>query len=508
MVKALSTLFNRSTAPSQSQNSRNVPASVMVPRLMVGCSVVALIAIGLVMVYSAGSIKGIDEQGDAAYYLIRQLVWVVVGGALCFGFSRLDYHVWLGRANSIFFGVCMLMLLATFLFGVVGLGAKRWLDLGFVSLQPSEFAKIAFMLMGARIMHGYQHNQYSTIKAAGMMIGLVIVPLLFLFWTQSDLGTTAICLFGLYVLLWMAEVNWKIMLAVAVIVIFFALAATFLVSYRSDRLAFVDPWADPYGNGYQLIHSLYAFAQGGLFGKGLGNSAEKYLYLPESQTDFVFSVWAEETGLLGTLFVVALFLVFLLGGLKVAQAAPDHLGQMIVTSLVAMLVFQAFLNMGCVMSIFPTTGKPLPFLSYGGSSMFSSLIMVGIIWSVSRCSDDSEVYRQRRDDLQLITSDRRRSSADVAESGRVPERSPERGGSSRKRSSFGFGGRGIADRGTSRFDMRDAADRGARGVSGFGGNSGRLELAGQSASSRESRKGDRMGFSTSRRSSLQEKRGR
>ena len=186
----------------------------------------------------------------------------------------------------------------------------------------------------------------------------------------------------------------------------FGLIAVFGTGYRSDRMLFLNPWddgEDGYGNGFQLIHSFYAFAEGGLFGVGLGNSREKFLYLPEAETDFIFAVVGEELGLVGAMVVVALFLGILWSSLRIARLAPDMFGLMVAGGCGIMLTAQAFLNIGCVVGLLPTTGKPLPFLSSGGSSLIATFILIGLILSVARGADlQPSVYEQRRADLRII----------------------------------------------------------------------------------------------------------
>lgn len=438
---ALTSKFKHTTAPSQNRSS--VPAQIMVPRLMVLFSVIALVAIGLVMVYSAGSIKGISSDNGAEYYLIRQVAFVAGGALIALIVARaIDYHRWLGKLVIAAWLVCFALLLCVPVFGTEALGAKRWV----FGIQPSEFAKIAFLLVMAKLLFDWQQGVRATLPTVGWTLAVVLAPLLFLYKTQSDLGTTMICIVGILALLWLAEVPTRVVVGIVVVVVAFGLFSIFGTGYRSDRLIFLDPFSDPYGDGYQLIHSFYAFAQGGILGKGLGNSAEKYLYLPEAQTDFVFSILGEELGLIGTLSVVALFLVFMVGGLRIAQNASDSLGQMIAGSFTVIIVFQAFLNMACVMGLFPTTGKPLPFLSYGGSSVISSLIMVGLILSVSYSSDDSKVYQKRREDLRLITSDR--SGAAGGKGERVPRDAGRPLGSGNGRPSRSGSGRSLGSGGS------------------------------------------------------------
>ena len=189
----------------------------------------------------------------------------------------------------------------------------------------------------------------------------------------------------------------------------FALGATVFSSYRGDRFLYLNPWNDGengYGRGYQIIHSYYAFAEGGIFGTGLGNSREKYLYLPESETDFIYAIIGEELGLIGAVAIIIVWLVLLWAGMRIARAATDDFGAMISGALTIMLVFQAFLNIGCVIGVFPTTGKPLPFISSGGSSLIASFMMIGLILSVSEDTGGRSVYEGRRDDLRVVRGGR------------------------------------------------------------------------------------------------------
>ena len=376
------------------------------PRLVMLLVVLGLTLLGFVMIYSASSISAIAEQTNSASYLIDQLVFAVIGIAAAFVLWKVfPYQVWGTRIVWVIWGVAIGLLLLTAVMGTAALGAQRWLQLGPVSLQPSEFAKIAIVLMAA--------YQFSNLRAGAsdmrqfivMVLITVIIPTFFLYSTQSDLGTTAIVTLGVLGVMWFGEAPIKWIAIVVGAMIVFVLAATFLVSYRSDRLLFINPWNDGengYGKGYQLVHSYYAIAEGGVFGVGLGNSREKYLYLPESETDFIYSIICEELGLVGALIVIIAFLVLLWAGMRIARAANDDFGAMIAGSITIMLVFQAFLNIGCAIGVFPTTGKPLPFISSGGSSLIASFMMVGIILSVSEESGPSREAERRREDLRVI----------------------------------------------------------------------------------------------------------
>lgn len=379
----------------------NVPAEVMGPRLLVAVCAIALTIIGIVMVYSASSIEAISESNDATYYVIRQVAFALIGGGAAFTCVRfVPYHQWLGTIGFGYYVVCMILVVLTAAMGLVGLGAQRWLSIGGVTLQPSEFAKIALLLATTRFMMEYRNGEVRSSQFALRMFLFVVLPLGFIFRAQSDLGTTVICLVGILTILWVGGLpKWLVFVIICACAVFAMIAST--SGYRHDRWIYLNPWSDYYGSGFQIIHSFYAFAQGGFFGQGLGNSAEKYLYLPEAETDFIFSIIGEELGFIGAVIVIGLFLGFLVGGLRMAQNAPDDAGTALCAGLSVMLVFQALLNIGMCIGVFPTTGKPLPFISAGGSSLIASLIIVGIMLSVSYATDES-VYERRRTNLRLL----------------------------------------------------------------------------------------------------------
>lgn len=377
---------------------------VVIPRIMLILAVFALAVIGLVMVYSSSSIEALNEGSDPASYLTKQFAVAVASVVICAVVARgIPYYQWMGAWLNVLWGISVALLLLTAAIGTVGLGAQRWLVIGPVNFQPSEIAKVAFVLMMARLLYQARTEGMDFGPLALRIGGLVLLPLFMLYAFESDLGTTLICIVGLLAVVWMADAPVRIFVAALVGVIVLAVFAIFFVGYRSDRLAFINPEADYYGTGYQLIRSFYAFGDGGLFGVGLGNSTEKYLYLPEAETDFIFSIIGEELGLIGALVVVALFMVVLYAGLRIARTAPDLFGSMIAGSCTVMLVFQAFLNIGCVLGMLPTTGKPLPFISSGGSSLLGSFLLVGVILSVSFASGDaSGIYDRRRSDLAVV----------------------------------------------------------------------------------------------------------
>ena len=398
-------------SPRHSKDSNLSAPSIMGPRLVMLLCVLALVLLGFVMIYSASSIKAIAAQTDAMSYMLDQVRFAVIGGLAAFVLWKLiPYRFWTGPAVWVIWGIAMILLLLTAAVGIAENGAQRWLVLGPISLQPSEFVKIAIVLVAARLFSDLRAGAVDARAFIVELLIFIIIPTGFLFATQSDLGTTAIIALGVIGVMWMGEVPFRTILAVIMAMVLFAVFATLFSSYRSDRFLYLNPWDDGengYGNGYQIIHSYYAFAEGGVFGAGLGNSREKYLYLPESETDFIFAIIGEELGLIGALAVIIAFLVLVWAGMRIARSAYDDFGAMVAGSLTIMLVFQAFLNIGCAIGVFPTTGKPLPFISSGGSSLIASFMMVGLILAVSEGADGKKEYERRRDELEIVRKARR-----------------------------------------------------------------------------------------------------
>ncbi len=422
--------------------------------------VVGMLLFGCVMIYSASAPSAVAEGSHPAVYLLDQLKFALIGIVAAVCAWCIPYRVWLGRAAYGIWVLGLALVILTMVSGTGGdtWGAQRWLVLGPISLQSSEFMKIAIAIVAAKIMSEYHSGILEFKEAIGKAFVLVGFPMLLILETQSDLGTTMIIFAAVIVVMWLGEVPTPIVVGLIVAAAGLAVLATVFSSYRSSRFLYLDPWNDGkggYGAGYQIIHSYYAFSQGGLFGVGIGNSTEKYLYLPESETDFIYSVIGEELGMFGALAVLVAFIVLGYAGLRIAYAAEDDFGCMLAGSLTVMLVVQAFLNMGSAAGLLPTTGKPLPFISSGGSSLIATFIMVGLVLSVSQGSASfslpfgggkkGDVYEQRRDNLRVIHVDGAGGSGHRA------------GGSSRRTSfldessmSGGFGSTGSSSRSSRR----------------------------------------------------------
>ncbi len=391
---------------ARSRNKKSAPSRIVVDRTLLLVAVFSLMIIGLVMVYSVTS-ADLASSGKNPYSdVISQCVYAVIGivGAIIV-WRFFPYHIWAGRITLVIWGVCMVLLVATYFFGTDINGAKRWLYIGRIGMQPSEFIKVALLLMTIRIIYGLRSDRIEVKAALVQALLMVIIPLGFLYWSQSDLGTALICAVGIFAVMWIGGVPARLLAIIGAAAIAFGIFAVFGSSYRSNRFVYLDPWNDGQegrGTGYNIIRAYYALAEGGIFGVGIGNSHEKYQYLFASESDFIFAIIGEELGLAGALLVIGLFLLVLYCGLRITAAAPDGLGNMIAGGCTIMLVFQAFLNIGCSIGVFPTTGKPLPFISSGGTSMISSLVMIGLVLSVERAEETPKIHEKRRSQFKVM----------------------------------------------------------------------------------------------------------
>ena len=349
-----------------------------------------LLCYGLIMLFSAGYAVALYRRGDAYTYIRPQLLFAVLGVAAMYAASLIDYHIWHKLAWPLM-GIS-LVLLVVVLFMPEYNGCKRWIVIpGLGTLQPSEIAKFSVVLVFSHIIslnHDRMKNFSTGVLPFGLILGVVAVLMLLephLSGTLLILSIGAVLMFvGGTGLKWFGIAGGLGVGAIAAAII----ALPELVPYATDRLAsWQDPFADPLGEGHQTIQSLYAIASGGLTGLGLGNSRQKYLYVPEPQNDFIFSILCEELGFVGAALVVLLFLLLLLRGISIAVRARDKFGALLVVGFVVQVVLQAVLNIAVVTNPIPNTGISLPFFSSGGTSLMMLLGEMGIVLSVSRQAD-------------------------------------------------------------------------------------------------------------------------
>jgi cell division protein FtsW len=341
-----------------------------------------LLVIGLGAILSASSVIALRETGDGLYFFKRQILWAVVGALALSATSRIRYQAY-GRWALPIFLVAVAGLVTVLAVGEVRGGSRRWIVAGPVQVQPSEFAKFATVVLLAAIMGRKQrlladfgHFAAPVVAALGVVGMLVML--------QPDLGTTLIIVAGVFAVLMASAAPIRYVLGAGLTagLAGFVLAAS--SSYRRARItSFLDPWADPLGDGFQAVQSLLALGTGGLFGVGLGASRARWSFLPNAHTDFIFAIIGEETGLAGGLVVLACFVALTAVGMVISFRAPDQFGRLVGVGITAWLSGQALINIGGVTAVLPITGVPLPFVSFGGSALVTSMMAVGVLINIA-----------------------------------------------------------------------------------------------------------------------------
>lgn len=346
-------------------------------------TVVALTAYGLVMVFSASAPSAFYIHGDSLFFFKTQAFWAVIGFVVMILVSMIDYKV-IKRYVFPVYAVAMIMLLLVLFIGQRVNGAKRWLNFGFSTIQPSEFAKITIIMACAWVL-----SKIKTIDAkeslphliiCGLIVGIAAVLLLL----QPHFSAILIIVLALGCMMIAAGIPMRLFSIAAIIAGVAGVIFAFIEPYRMQRLiSFTDPFKDKAGDGWQVVQSLYAIGSGGFSGLGLGRSRQKFLYIPEPQNDFIFSIICEELGFLGALAVLLLFALLLYRAIRIALKAPDRYSMLLVFGLISLTIVQVLLNIGVATSSVPPTGIPLPFFSAGGTSFVFQMISMGMILNIS-----------------------------------------------------------------------------------------------------------------------------
>jgi cell division protein FtsW len=345
---------------------------------------ILLVCASVVMVYSASTQVALEKYKDPYFFLIRQGLWAVMGIAILWFAMRIDYRTY--RNEPLIWAVlaAVAIALVVALFSGDVKGARRWVGFSILKFQPSEFAKLACVFFTALMLERRMHriNDVSYSLAPIGIVGVVLAALIFF---EPDYGTALSLLVIIGVMVFAAGLSYRYVIGAALIAAPALLALSVLAPYRRARLlAFLDPWADPQHRGFQIIQSFVAVGTGGISGRGLFDSIQKMLYLPEPHTDFIFSVIGEELGLIGATTVMVCFCVIAWRGLRIASKAEDQFGSQVALGITTMIVVQAFVNMSVVLGLLPTKGIPLPLLSSGGSSLLVSLLGVGVLLNISQ----------------------------------------------------------------------------------------------------------------------------
>jgi len=351
-------------------------------------AVLILVLFGLVMIYSSSYIWAEYKFDDAYKYVKQQGLFVIIGTFLMYFMSRIDYRLYQKKAWTIFI-ICIVLLVLVLIPGIgsVRNGSRSWFGIGSFGIQPSEFAKLSLIMLTSK----YLTNSNRFIKDIRKGVIPILLVLFFVFgliMLQPDFGTGMIIVVSIIAMLYIAGVNMKFFIGLGLIGVVGIVILIAIAPYRMDRItSFLNPWNDPLGTGFQIIQSLYAIGPGGLLGMGFLNSRQKHFYLPEPQTDFIFSIISEEFGILGIIIVASLFVFILYCGIKISLQCKDSFGKYLAFGMIFQILIQAIMNLMVVIGLIPVTGVTLPFLSYGGSSLLVSMASMGIILNISRSNE-------------------------------------------------------------------------------------------------------------------------
>ncbi|HEV3351609.1 MAG TPA: putative lipid II flippase FtsW [Acidimicrobiales bacterium] len=375
---------HRAASPRRRQ-AQKPPRSRSTPLfVLLAMDVSALVVVGLVMVLSASSVQALRDFGSSWVVFQRQAMWVVIGAVALLLAVRIDYRRWQRPAVPLVL-VALGLLLVVLVpgLGVSVRGSSRWIGTGQFRVQPSEFAKLAILLFTADILarRGAKGSARSALRPILVVFGIAA----FLVMGQPDMGTTLVLGCIVLVLLFVGGVELRTLGGVMGAAAGAALLLGLVESYRRARLfSFLNPWKDAGNSGYQIVQSLVGLASGHWTGLGLGASRAKWGFLPNAYTDFIFAIIGEELGLIGTLLVIGLFVAFAILGVRTALKAPDRFGALLAAGITAWVVGQALINIGAVIGVLPVTGVPLPFISFGGSSLVITMGAAGILLNIAR----------------------------------------------------------------------------------------------------------------------------
>jgi cell division protein FtsW len=347
----------------------------------------SLLAIGLIMVYSASAIWADYKFHDSFFFAKRQLLFAGVGIIAMFFIMNVDYWTWRTWSKALLI-ICFVLLVLVLIPGVgmVRNGSRSWIGVGAFSIQPSEFMKLAMIAFLAKFLS--ENQKKITSFKQGLLPSLTLVFIAFgMIMLQPDLGTGTVMVGTCIAMIFVSGARISHFVGLGLIGVAGFAALVLSAPYRIKRItSFLNPWEDPLGSGFQIIQSLYAIGPGGLFGLGLGQSRQKFFYLPEPQTDFIFAILAEELGFIGGSLVLLLFSLLLWRGVRIALGAPDLYGSFLAIGIISMIAIQVMINIGVVTGLMPVTGITLPFLSYGGSSLTLMLMAIGVLLNICRYS--------------------------------------------------------------------------------------------------------------------------
>lgn len=350
--------------------------------LLIG--VILLSIFGLIMIYSASGVWAEYKFNDPYKYLKSQGLFLIVSYLSLLIISKIPYQEYKKRANIIFI-ICTVLLALVLIpgIGTVRNGSRSWFGLGSFGIQPSEFTKLGLIIFTSKYLSNNQ-KEIKDIKKGVLPILGVLLLVFGLIMLEPDFGTGVVIVMTIVVLLFTSGVKMNFFIKIGALGLVGVASLIIIAPYRMQRIvSFLNPWNDPLGSGFQIIQSLYAIGPGGLLGLGYGSSVQKHFYLPEPQTDFIFSIISEEFGFMGVLIVATLFITIIVSGFKIAMKTEDLFGKYLSFGITFGLAFQAILNLMVVVGLIPVTGVTLPFLSYGGSSLLITMFSMGILLNIS-----------------------------------------------------------------------------------------------------------------------------
>lgn len=346
-------------------------------------TVIILSLFGLLMIYSSSNIWANYKFNDPYKYLKSQAIFLFLGYIIISIISKINYQIYYKYSNLILL-ICTVLLVLVLIpgIGTIRNGSRSWFGIGSFGIQPSEFAKLGLIIFTSKYL---TNNKIKDIKSSVLPILLIVFFLFGLIMLQPDFGTGVILVMTIIAILFVSGVNMSFFIKIGVLGLIGIVVLVIIAPYRLERIvSFINPWADPLGSGFQIIQSLYAIGPGGLLGMGLGNSIQKHFYLPEPQTDFIFSIISEELGFAGVLIVSSLFIIIIYRGISIALKQEDNFSKYLAFGISFSFAFQTILNLMVVVGLIPVTGVTLPFLSYGGSSLLVSMTSIGILLNISK----------------------------------------------------------------------------------------------------------------------------
>ena len=404
------------------------PARIMRPRLFFIFLAVSLCMFGLLMVYSASSVSALSKYGTSTYYFVRQAIFMGIGWFIALTIYFLPVNIFSQHVESIAWFACTGLLILVLIVGHSAGGAVRWLSLGPINFQPSEFAKIVILMSASRLIAQFKDEEISKEVMIKALLFRVSIPLVLIL-AEPDTGSTIIIAVALLSIFWIAGLPLSYIIPIILFGVIVVSAFFILSPYRLDRLlVMLHPWDDPYGSGYQATLAIMAFASGGLFGRGIGNSTMKYNYLPEAHNDYILAIIGEECGFIGTVLFLLTFLVLCFTAFQIARQCSNKFHRYFVIGCSSLIMFQFFVNSMGIIGVIPMTGKTLPLISYGGSSVISSIMIIGLILRASKESDQYSDADNRRKSFSLVQGNvvEMPTARDASTAGVVTKRSDRR----------------------------------------------------------------------------------